>query len=152
MRALALSCLLLAPLGAPAADWSFRRAVADIEEEAGTRRVRIPMWGVMKFVAYPAYRPMGVKDFDMVIFEDAHRLRRVQQRFFSRLGSDWRPMLRVHKRGGDSVTIYARDEGSWVRMLMLTAGDSDAVLMQFKIRPSRLMVFLSHTAAREARH
>jgi hypothetical protein len=138
----------LAPLPSLAKDFDFKQAVEDMEDHLGSQRVRIPMWGLMRFVGYPIYRPMGVKDFDMAIFDNARRLRGEHPRVFERLGAGWRPMLRVKHRDRDSVYIYARDEGSWVRMLMLTADGGDAVLMQFKMRPSRLMLFLSQHAQR----
>ena len=147
MRTLAAICLLLAPLPVLAKDFHFRDAVEDMERDLGARRLRIPLWGLIKIAAFPVYRPMGVKDFDMAIFEDA-RWRGEEPALFRRLGAGWRPMLRVKERNGEYVVIYARDEGSWVRMLMLTVGGDDAVMAQFKMRPSGLMVFLSQKAAR----
>lgn len=149
MRALALGCLLLAPLAVSAGDREFRDAIDDLERDLGTQRLRIPLWGLMKAVAWPVYRPLGVKNFDMAIFEDISARTDEEPRMFRRLGPGWRPVLRVRERGGDRVYLYARDEGSWVRMVMLTLDNSDAVLMQFRMRPSGLLTFIAKTARRQ---
>jgi hypothetical protein len=146
MRALALGCLLLTPLAASAKDWDFRDAVEDLERHLGARRLRIPLWGVMKFIGYPVYRPLGVKDFDMAIFEDVPERLEEEPSLLRRLGPGWRPVLRVRERHGDHVYLYARDEGSWIRMVMLTVDRNDAVLMHFKMRPSGFLVYVAKTA------
>jgi hypothetical protein len=148
MRSLVLGCLLLTPIAVSAADWDFRDAIDGLERDLGTHRLRIPLWGLVKAAAWPVYRPMGVKNFDMAIFEDVSRPMDEEPRVFRRLGPGWRPVLRVRERRGDQVYLYARDEGSWIRMMMLTLDSNDAVLMQFKMRPSGLLTFIAKTARR----
>lgn len=149
LRGIALGCLLLAPLPALAEDWDFDRAVRGVERDLGGRRLKIPLFGLISAIAYPVYRPMGVKNFKMVIFEDLERRREAAPAPRLELGPGWRPVVRVVERHGDTVNIYARDEGTWVRMILLTVDHDDAVLMQFKIRPSGLLTFVSKHARGE---
>jgi hypothetical protein len=146
MRALALSCLLLAPLPAVASDFDFDDAVRDLERHLNTPRLRIPLFGLVTAVAWPVYRPMGVKDFKLAIFEDVRERVSEEPPLLKRLGPGWRAVVRVKERHGDVTCIYARDEGNWVRMLLLTLDGSDAVLMQFKLRPSGLLTYVAKTA------
>jgi hypothetical protein len=146
IRLLALAGLLLTPVCLAGADLEFMDAVEELERRLDTPRVRIPLFGLVKAVAYPVYRPLGVKNFDMAIFDGVRRPLPADADPFRKLGPGWRPILRVRDRRGDSVTIYGRDENDWVRMMMLVLDRKDAVMMHFKMRPSALMIYLSKVA------
>ena len=146
MRTLALSLLLLAPLPAAAAEFDFDDLVEDVERHLDAHRVKIPLWGLIRVATWPAYRPFGVSSFNLAVFEDVRRSRGGEPESLRRLGPSWRPVLRIRERHGDQVYMYARDEGSWVRMIVLTVDHDDAVLVQFKLRPSALLLYVSKAA------
>jgi hypothetical protein len=149
MRLVAFAGLLLTPALVTGADLEFKEAVEELERRLDTPRVRIPLFGLVKVVAYPAYRPLGAKNFDMAIFDGVRRPLPLDADPLGTLGAGWRPILRVRQRHGESVAIYGRDESDWVRMMMLVLDRNDAVMMHFKMRPSALMIFLSKVARHE---
>ena len=146
MRTLLLSVMLLTPaLTAPAwaGDRWFDDAVHELESTMGAERVRIPMWGLIRFVGGIATRPVGAKDWDFAIFEGVRRSRLDRPFAWSSLGPGWKPMVRVHAPGRESVAIYVKEEGSWYRVLMATIDGDDAVVMKFAMKPDRLAMWVN---------
>ena len=141
MRTLLLSALLLAPvLSAPAVaseNW-FDEAIHELEDTMGAERVRIPMWGLIRLVGGVATRPVGAKDWDVAIFENVRTSRLDRPFAWTGLGPGWKPMIRVHAPGRESVAIYIKPEGNWYRVLMATISRHDAVVMKFAMQPDRL--------------
>ena len=147
MRTLLLSALLLAPaLTAPAwaGDRWFNDAVDELESTMGGERVKIPMWGLLRFVGGIATRPVGAKDWDLAIFERIHHSRLDRPFAWHGLGPSWKPMVRVHSPGKESVAIYVKEEGSWYRVLMATIDRNDAVVMKFTMKPDRLAMWVNN--------
>jgi hypothetical protein len=138
--------LLTLAAAAPAADWDFDDTVAAFERHYRIHRVKIPMFGLAQFAGSMAVRPFGVKDFQMAIFENVDT--RGYARFeFAKSQPGWRSIIRVTERGGDTVSIFARDEDNWLRMFVVTLENGgDAVLLEFKLRPTRLMEFVAARA------
>jgi len=127
-----------------AGDSDFDRTVADLEDHLGKRRLRIPFLGVATFLAGAA-RPVGVHAFKLAVIEDVDG--RDARGFEPRLRDGWRPVIRVKEnRGRSMTTIYGRDEGNWVRMLMMTVNHDDAVVMQFRVRYSRFLQLIADKA------
>lgn len=146
MRTLLLAALLLAPaLATPAraSERWFDDAVHELEDTMGAERVRIPMWGLIRFVGGIATRPVGAKDWDFAIFEGVRRSRLDRPFGWNGLGPGWKPMIRVHSPGKESVAIYIKEEGSWYRVLMATIDRNDAVVMKFAMKPDRLAMWVN---------
>jgi len=146
MRTLLLAAVLTAPaLTTPAlaSDRWFRDAVHEVESTMGGERVRIPLWGLVRFVGGIATRPAGAKDWDLAIFEGVKSSRLGRPFAWQSLGPDWKPMVRVHSPGKESVAIYVKEEGSWYRVLMATVDGHDAVVMKFSMKPDRLAMWVN---------
>ena len=146
MKTLLFSALLLAPAfntPAIATDRWFHDAVHELEDTMGAERVRIPMWGLVRFVGGIATRPVGAKDWDLAIFENVSSSRLDRPFAWRGLGPGWTPMLRVHAPGRQSVAIYVKEEGSWYRVLMATIDHDDAVVMKFSMKPDRLAMWVN---------
>jgi hypothetical protein len=137
--------LLLTPVSlALASDWDFNDTVAAFERHYGVKRVKIPMFHLAHFAGSLAVRPFGVKDFHVAIFENVEK-KGLGPFDFAKSQPGWRPIIRVTERHGDTVSIFARDEDNWLRMFVVTLEDGgDAVLLEFKLRPTRLMEFVAH--------
>jgi len=144
MRTLVFAVALLAPSAALAGS-EFDRAVHWVEAQYGVSRVHVPMLGFASFVAGAAGRPFGAMDFHLAIFQGEARPRR-DDSLLRDLGFGWRTIVRVTEKRGDQVQIYGRDEDGWVQMLMVTLDHDDAVVMQFKLRPTRLLEFVAQQA------
>lgn len=145
-----LSSLLLATalLGGPALnaaqdddDFDFDRLVASVERHYGKRRLHIPFMGVASFLSGAA-RPLGASGMKLAVIQDIEPAGVITPR----LPHGWRPLVRVSRDGHEETAIYGRDEGKAVKMLMLTQEGGDAVVMQFKLHPSKLLEFIAHKA------
>lgn len=144
MRAPAIALLLLASASpAPARDWDFNSLADEMEMRLNARRVHIPMMWLVRFAANVA-RPVGVKDFQLAIWQRVD-LARFEQTGLDRLHAGWRPVVRVRSRRENTV-IYARDEGSWTRMLVMAVNGREATMVHFQFRPTRLLTFVAERA------
>ena len=139
MKALLFAAILAVPV--PAVEWDFDDAVNELESRLQTRRSHVPFLGAALSIGGAAAGPLGAKDFRLAIFQDIRA--GSGQIDLGRLASSWRPILRVAKRNGEQVVIYARDEGSWSHLFMLTLNRNEAVLMQFKLRPNALFKMIA---------
>jgi hypothetical protein len=135
-----LVVLLIAPTALAAVrDFTFDDAVRELEGRLQTRRLRIPFLGFATGVAGVVGRPFGATSFRLAIFDDAYVPDAMRDSLLGDLPPEWRPVLRARRR--DQVPIYGREEGSWVRLLMVAVDHNDVVLTQFRLRPTRLMTF-----------
>lgn len=143
MRRSILFLTLIATTSAAAADREFEAAVRHVQTNFEGNRVWIPFLGVADFVCAIA-RPAGVKHFKLAVFEDL-RARRDDSEEFSGLGSDWRPLVRVrNRRNGESTSIYAKDEGTWTKVILLTTEHRDATVISMTMRPRQLIEFVEN--------
>ena len=110
MRTLVLSLLLVAPVPALAKDFDFQDVVEDVEHHLGARRLRIPLWGLIRAAAWPAYRPFGVTSFNMAVLEYVQWRGSEEPPALRNLGPGWRPVLRIRERHGDQVYSYAAEK------------------------------------------
>jgi len=143
MRTLTFGLLLMAATPLMAVDRYFEDAVEEIEARTGGRRVKIPMWGLVRWVGSAAMRPVGAKDFDLAVFEDLERGLVGRPFEWLKLGGDWKPVVRVHSPGRESVAIYVRQEGDWYRVLMATVERREAVVMKFAMKPEWVLTLVS---------
>lgn len=143
MRALAAGLLLIAAAPLAAVDRYFENAVEEIEQRTGGQRVRIPMWGLVRWVGSAAARPVGAKDFDLAVFENLERGLVDRPFAWLRLSSGWQPVVRVHSPGRESVAIYVRPEGEWYRVLLATIERDEAVVMKFTMKPDRILTLVN---------
>jgi len=140
---LTLCALLLAAPAFPADGeaFNFDRVVSEAEKHFGQRRMRIPFLGLATFLTGAA-RPLGASGFDLAIFEDVGRVRS----FTPKLGAGWRPVIRLREHDREETVIWGRDEGSWIHMLLVNQDGGDAVVMQFRLRPTRFLEYIAQKA------
>ena len=141
-----LAVLLLAtPVFATDDGW-FDRSPFDtmarrVESHFGASRSRIPFLGLAGFFSGFA-RPVGAKGLKVAIFENVNDRERTD--FSPNIDSSWKPVVRVHSnRNADDVYIYARPDGGWTRMLMLTVSRKDAVLAEMSFKPDYFAQFIT---------
>ncbi|MBN8730265.1 MAG: hypothetical protein J0L64_06985 [Acidobacteria bacterium] len=141
LAALLASTLLASP--ARAAERWFADAVHELETTMGAERLRIPLWGLIRFVGGIATRPVGAADWDVAIFERVRNPKLDRPFAWQGLGPEWKPMVRVHAPGRESVAIYVKQEGSWYRVLVATVERHEAVVVKFSMKPDRLAMWVN---------
>jgi hypothetical protein len=142
-RLILLCSLLLTPAWPVDGDGlDFDRLVGDLERHYGKRRLHVPFLGLASFVGSGLARPLGASSLKLAIIEDVDRSRP----FAPRLGGAWRPVIRVSRRGEESTAIFGLDEGKWVKLVTLVQDGDQAVVMQFRLRPSQLLEYIARQA------
>lgn len=130
------------PVALPAAD--FEGFMREFSRQTGAQRVRIPFFGLARFVVAVAH-PAGTSELKLAVFEnvDGHStdLARMTDRFIK--GDGWNRIVRVKERNGDSTNIYMQPDGSRLRMLLAVLDGGDATFVQMKIRPEQLESFVN---------
>jgi hypothetical protein len=122
-------------------DLDFDRLVAAVERHYGKRRLHIPFMGVASFLSGAA-RPLGASGVKLAVIQDVDRAGAFQPR----LPHGWRPLVRISRDGQEETAIYGHDEGKSVKMFMIAQEGDDAVVMQFKMHPSRILEFIARKA------
>ncbi|MBV9156735.1 MAG: hypothetical protein JO097_10780 [Acidobacteriaceae bacterium] len=142
-----LSLLILLPLALPASEFDW--LVREFSRESGARQTHIPLFGLVRF-AVAASHPAGTSELRLAIFEHAN----LEPRRFGELTDaltdrNWKPMVRVRSRNGESTNIYAQTDGKNLRLLITSLDRDDATFVQVRVRPEQLMKLVDdHTASR----
>ncbi len=145
-RALLSLFLLAAPavLQAGEFDWIARH----FERDSGCERLRIPFFGLARFVVAVAH-PAGTSELNLAIFEkpglSVDRFNRIVD---DAVGNHWKPMVRVRSRNGESTNIYAQEIGRDLRLMIGTLDRDDATLVEVRVRPDKLIKFVDEMKKR----
>ena len=124
----------------------FDGVVKSIESHYHKKRVWIPLMGVIGFVSNAA-RPLGASDFRLAVVDGIGDRSNPPDLTF---GENWRPVIRVRERNGESVNIMAREEGrKAVKLLMMVVDNDNAVVMQMRMSPTRFLQFVAEKARRD---
>lgn len=148
-RLVLVTGLLIVPMTVPMTaasgddDFDFDKFVGQVERHYGRQRLHVPFLGLASFLGSGIARPFGASGMKVAIIEGIDRSDGV---FAPQLGGGWRPVIRVSRRGQEETAIFGRDEGKWVKLLTLTQDGGDAVVVQFRLRPSMLMEFIASKA------
>lgn len=145
MRRVASAILLAGLLGAgemSAGDHGFDHVVRNIESEYGARRLRIPLLGLVNAIVKVA-RPAGTSELRLAVFEDLDLPASDEDRFGDIVGAGldtgWRPLVRVRsRRGAEWTSIYVRDAGKRMKLLLAACEPGEATLIQVKVNPKVL--------------
>jgi hypothetical protein len=90
-------------------------------------------------IATKVVRPEGVKSLRMAIFEDQDFTPRKSDVEFEEavqkaLQDNWSPIVRVtSRRDGERTSVYARQSGQDIRMVIITLEETEAVVMEVKM-------------------
>jgi hypothetical protein len=144
----AAAMLSAASQTARADDPEFDAITKHLKLRYNAKRVHIPFLGLANFFVH-IIRPAGVKSFKVAIFEDLNftsgnaesELGLVMR---NALSADWQPMVRVRSRDGQQVYVYARGEGSDIKLMVVTIDHTDAVVARVKVSPQKLSEFLNN--------
>jgi hypothetical protein len=136
--ALLVALFLPAILHAGDFDWMVR----EFSRETGRKATHIPFFGLAKLVVDMGH-PAGTTELNLAVFEsadiDAARFRHITD---NAIGSNWKPMVRVRSKSGESTNIYARPSGKEMRVLIATLDHRDATFIEVRVQPQALMRFV----------
>jgi hypothetical protein len=98
-----------------------------------------------------------VKDVKIALFEDQQVLRSASDREMDELieeagDSGWQPLVKsASRRSGNHVYIYARTEGTDLRMLVVNVEPNEAEVVEVKLDPRKLDEFVNQHCRRDSK-
>lgn len=139
--ALILAAALLGPAAVQGGD--FDRVVHEFSRQSGATQTKIPFFFLARAVVAVAH-PAGASQLNLAIFENAT----FDPDRFSRLTdaavhSDWKPMIRVRSKKGESTNIYSRPAGRQMHLLIATYENNEATFVEVRVDPKALMRFVN---------
>ena len=154
MKSLRILILVVATANlACAGDAEFKGIVRAIESNYGVHHMRIPLLGVVLFLA----RPDGFGGMKLAVFEgfpahaDISELSRLVE---GTLGPAWHPFVRVRSKNGtgngESTVIYMNPAEGNTRMLVVNIEPSEASVVELKVNKKTMQEWF-HDADQDAR-
>lgn len=125
------------------AEREFDDIVQAISDQLHARPLHIPFFGLLN-VATAVAHPAGVKHLDIAMFENLDLGERAQSDLAETIrssGGHWRPFVRVRNRR-EKVLVYMAQERSDCKLLVITLEPSEATVMEVKLNPESLEVWL----------
>jgi hypothetical protein len=140
-RVLALCSLaLLMPLASFANEFDW--LVREFCRESGAHQTHIPFFGLVRFGVAVAH-PAGTSELRLAVFEKTNLPSdRFSQLTDSVVGGEWKPMIRVRSRNGESTNIYVQETRKGLRLLITSLDGQDATFVQVRIKPDELIKFV----------
>lgn len=138
--ALILAGALLAPSLLTAGE--FDRMVHEFSRQSGATQTHIPFLWAARAVVSVAH-PAGASQLNLAVFENAaFEPDRFSQLTDAAVRGDWKPMIRVRSRQGESTNIYVKPAGREVHLLIATYEKSEATFVEVRVEPQALMDFV----------
>ena len=135
---------LVLPIALPASEFDW--VVREFSRESGAKQTHIPMFGLVRF-AVSVSHPGGASELKLAVFEHTNlESRRFSELTDSVIGRNWKPMVRVRARNGESTNIYSQTDGKQMRLLIASLDHDEATFVQVRIRPEELMKFVDDHA------
>ena len=123
------------------ASGGFDQVVSSIETRYHVHADRIPMLGLVSFVARASTHD-GVRGMHVAEIEDFHANvdgEELNKLVAGKLGPGWERVIRDTSRsGGDQTLIFMRPEGSRMGMFVLDLGGSEMDVVQMSVDPEHL--------------
>jgi hypothetical protein len=94
-------------------------------------------------------KPAGVKSFSLTVFQNLKfsqdtvdtEMQDVMRRSY---GPEWSPIVHVRSHEGQQAYIYMREDGSDVRLVVVTIDKENAVVIRATFSPDKLVEFLNN--------
>lgn len=121
----------------------FSTLVNAVGAEPGARRQHVPMLGLARLGAR-AIHPEGIRDFQLAVFEtDSVAASERLDRAIERVGQGWTPMVRVTEAGGERSSVWVRDAGDAMEMLVLAHEPGESVIVRVAMDPERFFATMN---------
>lgn len=94
-------------------------------------------------------RPAGVKSFNVTLFKDLKFSREtldteMQDALKNSFSQDWSPVFRVRSRDGQQAYMYMREDGSNVKITLVTIETENAAVIRATFSPEKLAEFINN--------
>jgi hypothetical protein len=136
-----LSCVAL-----QGAERSFDDIVRAISDELHSRPVQIPFFGLVNAATFVA-QPAGVKHIDLALFENLHlgdhAVKEVAELIRRSTNGRWKPFIQVRSHD-ETVIVYMEENQADCRLLVASVETGELTLVEVKLNPKGLQVWLSH--------
>ena len=161
LAALTVLWLTESALPASAADREFGLLVHHIESYYHARRshrLLIAFAGGFANVVIAVWRPAGVKNFKLALFEDQDFSASRYDLDFplvvrAGLNEGWHPLVQVwSRRDGERTYVFAKDGGRYVKLLVATLEGNEAAVVEVKVNPDKLNRCIEHWTEKPDRH
>ena len=126
----------------------YSQIVRHLKSKYQAKKVKIPFMFLARF-AVGMVRPAGVKSFSVTLFKDLKfsydRLdQEMQSAMRDSFGPEWSPALRVRTRDGQQAYMYMREDGTNVRVALVTIDKEQAAIIRATFSPDRLADFINN--------
>jgi hypothetical protein len=125
----------------------YAQIVRHLKTKYQAKKVKIPFLFLARF-AVGVVRPAGVKSFGITMFKglkfshdslDAE----MQAAMRGSFGPEWSPAFRVRSREGQQAYMYMREDGSNIRITLVTIDKEQAAIIRAVFSPDRLADFIN---------
>lgn len=131
-----------------ARDDDYDKVVKHLQTKYHAKKISFGFMWLARF-AVKVVRPAGVKSFNLTLFENLQFSRatldeEMQAAMRSSLSPDWSPVIRVRSREGQQVYAYLREDGSNVKMMLVTIDSDNAAVIRATFSPEKLAEFINN--------
>ena len=125
----------------------YSQIVRHLKTKYRAKKVKIPFLVLARF-AVGVVRPAGVKSFGVTFFKDlkfSHDSLDAEMQAAMRgsFGPEWTPAFRVRSRDGQQAYMYMREDGSNIRIALVTIDKEQAAIIRAVFSPDRLADFIN---------
>jgi len=144
---LALTLAITAPK-TKAKGKEFSAVCNHIKTKYRAKKVKIPFMWLARF-AVKIVRPAGVKSFKVTIYKDLKYAPETLNEEMKLLMSDsfdnrWSPILRIRAQKGNQVYMNIREAGKNLKIVLVSIGKKQAVVVRAKFNPDKLAKFIEN--------
>ena len=135
--------LSLSVTEARAEDREFKLITTHLKTRYQAKRKRIPFLGLASF-AVRLVHPAGVKSIKVAFFENLEHSGNINHAELNTvireaLDQQWQPLVRVYSRKeGEQIFVYAREEGSDIKLMVVSLQQTEAFIARVKLSPATL--------------
>jgi hypothetical protein len=127
------------------AERGFDEIVRAISDQLHTRPLHIPFFGLVNAATFVA-QPAGVKHIDLAVFENLdlndHTAKDVAEVIRKSAGGRWKPFVQVRSRE-ETAIVYMEEDQADCRLLVATVEAGEVTLVEVKLNPKGLQVWLN---------
>ena len=105
------------------------------------------MW--LARAAVSVIRPAGVKSFSLTVFQNLKFSpdsidNEMQATMRQAYGPEWSPIFHVRSRTGEQAYMYMKDDGTNVRVVLVTIEKEQAAIIRATFSPDKLVEFVNN--------
>ena len=138
---------LFAPAETSAKPSEYKSIVRHLKTKYRAKKVKIPFMWLARF-AVNVVRPAGVKSFSVTLFEDLKFSRETVEKEMQTVlknsfTGEWSPIFRARSAEGQQAYMYMRENGSSVKIALVTIEKENAAVIRATFSPERLAEFIN---------